>query len=275
MLASPSERGLRSDLVRYSHLIYQKGWVANHDGNLTARARAGRIVATPTSVSKGDVDDEGLLVVDERGERVAGRTQPFSELVLHLAIYAARSDVQAVVHAHPPYATAMACAGVGLETPFMPEAVVSLGERIPLVRFAAPRTPEYTASLAPYLPLYDAVLLENHGVLAWGSTLKQAFLRLELVEHLARIATLAQPWGGVQPLSQDVVATLLQARRRAGLGPEARGVDAPRPTPALPRSAPPAAPFIAASARSSDAVPRDELVQVIAEELGAVLREQS
>ena len=100
------ERALRGDLIRYSRLVYDKGWVANHDGNLSARVRADRIVCTPTSFSKGDVSDDTLLTVDGTGKRTSGTTRPFSELALHLAIYDARPDVSAVVHAHPPFATA-------------------------------------------------------------------------------------------------------------------------------------------------------------------------
>src|SRR5690606_1835638 len=232
MMAAP-ERTIRNDLVRYSRLVYDKGWVANHDGNLTGRAERDRIVATPTSFSKGDVDLDSLPVVGTEGTQVAGHTRSFSEIALHLAVYAARDDARAVIHAHPPYATAMACAGVGLNRPFIAEAVVSLGPQVPLVPFAAPRTPAFTASLEPFLPYYDAVLLENHGVLASGDDLEQAFLRLELVEHLARIATHARSWGGVRPLPDTALGPLLAARKKAGLGPEARGLE----TPATPAAA--------------------------------------
>lgn len=216
-----TEHQARRQVLEVSQLLWERGWVANHDGNVTARPAAGRIVATPTGVSKRKVDADSLLVLGEDGRKVQGRLRPFSERGLHVAVYRARADARAVVHAHPPHATARAASGHALPC-FLPEAVVSLGPEVPLVPFAPPG-PEAEAALEPFLPRYDAVLLENHGALAWGDDVEQAFLRLELVEHLAKIAYLAVATGGVRPLPEPVVARLLDARRRAGLGPEGRG----------------------------------------------------
>ena len=124
----------------------------------------------------------------------------------------------AVAHAHPPAATGLACAGSRLlERPFLAEAVVSLGACIPTVPFAPPGAAA-VAALAPFLPATDTVLLANHGVLAWGADLEQAYLRLELVEHLARLALEAERAGGLRPLPEAALPALLEARRRAGLG---------------------------------------------------------
>ncbi|MBT8492672.1 MAG: class II aldolase/adducin family protein [Deltaproteobacteria bacterium] len=215
MRASRRDRG---DAVRYARALHERGWVANHDGNITARVSPGCFLATPTGTSKADVDDANLLEVDDQGKRVSGSSRRFSEVNLHLAVYAARSDVGAVVHAHPPYATALACSGNNLiETPFIAEAIVSIGPSIPLVPFAVPG-PAAAEALRPHLDRVDAVLLASHGVLSWGPSIELAYLRMELVEHLARIATLAQAHGGVQPLSKDAVDKLLAARAKAGLG---------------------------------------------------------
>ena len=209
---------LRAEVVRYSQAMHRSGWVANHDGNITVRLTADRFLATPTATSKADVTEANLLETDGSGNRVAGTSKRFSEINLHLAVYQARADVIAVVHAHPPFATAIACSGANLiEKPFIAEAVVSLGPEIPLVPFAMPG-PDAVAALAPFIGRVDAVLLANHGVLAWGQNVEQAFLRLELVEHLARIATHAQAAGGVRPISSDRLAPLLAARAGAGLG---------------------------------------------------------
>jgi L-fuculose-phosphate aldolase len=175
-------------------------------------------VATPTATSKRLVDRASLLVVDRDGNRVSGTTRRFGEINLHLAVYGARDDVGAVVHAHPPNATAIACSGARLiERPFIAEAVVSLGASIPTVPFAPPG-PEACRALAPHLPVVDVVLLANHGVLAWGADVETAFLRMELVEHLATIAIAAQSIGGVRPLPEAAMAPLLEARANAGLG---------------------------------------------------------
>jgi L-fuculose-phosphate aldolase len=223
---------LRRALLRYTDLVYRKGWVANHDGNLTCRMGPDRVLATPTALSKGDVKEGDLVVVDGAGTKVSGKRRSFSEMALHLAVYRARRDVGAVVHAHPPYATAMAVAGLGMDQPILAEAVVSIGPRIPLVPFAMPKTPAWVQGVESHAVEYDAVLLQNHGVMTWGTDLEQAFLRMELVEHLAQITHHSMAFGGPKTLDAAQLGPLLESRRKAGLGPVARGVKtAPRPAP--------------------------------------------
>jgi L-fuculose-phosphate aldolase len=230
-----NQRSLRDAVAAVAVRLHTRGWVANHDGNVTARLGAGRFLATPTGTSKAAVTATGLLVVDEDGKLLSGGGKPFSELGLHLTIYKNRPDVAAVVHAHPPAATGLACAGSPLlERPFIAEAVVSLGPSIPTVPFAAPGAPA-CAALAPFALAHDAVLVANHGVLAWGEGAEQAYLRLELVEHLAQIALHAERAGGVQPLPDAALAPLLEARRKAfpslpTPGPRAVVACAPSPT---------------------------------------------
>jgi L-fuculose-phosphate aldolase len=150
----------------------------------------------------------------------------FGEIGLHLAVYERRPDIGAVVHAHPPYATAIASSRENpIELPFIAEAVVSLGPRIPKLPYAQPGTAAREA-LAPWCELVDAVLLGNHGVLAWGKDCETALLRLELVEHLAKIAVTAAALGGVEPLPASAIQPLLAARAKAGIGRAAdRAVD--------------------------------------------------
>ena len=212
-----TEHRLRREVAATARLLWERGWVANHDGNVTARLSGGLFVSTPTAVSKRLLSAEHLLVMDARGRRVRGALRPFSERGLHLTVYRLRDDVGSVVHAHPPHATAFAAAGRSLPC-FLPEAVVSLGPEVPLVPFAPPGE-EAEGALEPFVGAYNAVLLENHGVLSWGDDPEQAFLRMELVEHLARIAWLAEPLGGVRALPGELLEQLLQARRRAGLEP--------------------------------------------------------
>lgn len=201
--------------------LHARGWVANHDGNVSCRGEGGRFLASPTAISKRDVRPEMLVEVDAEGKVVAGGRRVFSEMALHLAVFGARPDVRWVVHAHPPHATAWAVAGESFwDAPFLAEAVVSLGEQIPLVPYAAPGSS--VAGLVHHIETADAVLLGNHGVLTVGPDAETALLRMELVEHLARIAALARPLGGARPLPAEDVARLLEARRKAGLGPGAR-----------------------------------------------------
>lgn len=211
-----------AELVRYAHAMHRAGWVANHDGNLSVRVGEDRYLASPTARSKADLTLDSLLVVDGDGTVLVGRSRPFGEWPLHRRCYRERPDVAAVVHAHPPHAAAFACAGVELPDVFVPEAVVSLGARVPTARFAVPQGESGADPLDDVLASHDAFLLASHGVMAVGTCLEQAFCRLELVEHLARIAAAAMPLGGVRPLPAEAVADLLERRRRAGLGPEAR-----------------------------------------------------
>lgn len=254
-----SEAKQRALLVDYSGRLHSRGWVANHDGNLSSRLPDGRFLATPTAFSKAEVTPDSLVIVDAAGAVVAGRQRVFSEIGIHLALYAARPDVAAVVHAHSPHATALAACGRGLEV-FLPEAVVSLGPSVPLVPLAAPG-PAAVAAITPFAPLYDAVLVAGNGLFAWGDSVEQAYLRAELVEHLCRIALLALPIGGVKPLPATLLPALLESRRKAGLGPEARGIKAPV-----------AAPPVSPPASSVPAVAADQLAELIRQELSAALR---
>ncbi|MDP3278016.1 MAG: class II aldolase/adducin family protein [Deltaproteobacteria bacterium] len=207
------ESRARTELVRHGVALWTKGWVANHDGNLSARVSDDRLVCTPTATSKRDLDERHLVVTDTSGAQISGSKKPFGELNIHLAVYRARPDIAAVVHAHSPYATALGASGRELAC-FLPEAVVSLGARVPLAPLAAPGPGAVTA-IEPLIAKFDAVLVQANGVWAWGVDVEQAFLRLELVEHLACIAHHAQSWGGPQPLPQDMLERLLEARRKA------------------------------------------------------------
>ncbi|RMH44830.1 MAG: class II aldolase/adducin family protein [Deltaproteobacteria bacterium] len=248
-----ADRRQADAVVEVARALHARGWVANHDGNVTVRLGADRYLATPTATSKAKVTRDSLLVVDGEGKRVSGRTRPFSEINLHLAIYAARTDVGAVVHAHPPHATALACSGSDLlARPFIAEAVVSLGPAIPTVPFAPPG-PAAARAVAAVARDVDAALLGNHGVLTWAADVELAYLRMELVEHLARIAIAAQAVGGVRPLPADAIGPLLAARARAGLGAAAdRAAAAQSP-----------APVASASTDALAAIVREEVLRAL------------
>lgn len=215
---------LRAAVAATSRHLHAAGWVANHDGNITVRD-GNRLIATPTATSKRLIQERDLIEVDMKGA-VIGSGKVFGEIGLHLAVYERRPDVGAVVHAHPPNATAIASSrGNPIEVPFIAEAVVSLGAKIPKLEYAQPGK-DAVAALAPWCELVDAVILGNHGVIAWGKDVETALLRLELVEHLAKIAVAAAALGGVEPLPASALQPLLAARAKAGLGRAAdRAVD--------------------------------------------------
>ena len=209
------EEQLRKEIVDYSHRIYAKGWVANHDGNLSVALGGNRWLCTPTAVSKGDITPEMLIVVDEKNAVQQGTRKVFSEIALHRAIYNARPDINCVLHAHPPTATGFAVANVALGDAFMVEPVVSLGKEIPLVPFFAPNDSQLLSALAKALQHADVVMLANHGLVSVGGSFEQAFLRMELVEHLAKIALVAKQVGGIVPIPKNIVDGLVSKGRPA------------------------------------------------------------
>jgi L-fuculose-phosphate aldolase len=264
---------LRTAVAATSRALHAAGWCANHDGNVSARD-GNRFIATPTATSKRLVADKDLIVVDTKGA-VIGAGKAFGEIGLHLVVYEHRPDVGAVVHAHPPCATAIASSrGNPIETPFIAEALVSLGPKIPKLAYAQPGEPA-RAALAPWCELVDAVLLGNHGVIAWGKDCETALLRLELVEHLAKIALAAAPLGGVEPLPESALQPLLAARAKAGIGRAAdRALDTSAQllgkTPAVVACAP--APHSPVATIPAGGEPPRALAQVVREEIVRALR---
>jgi L-fuculose-phosphate aldolase len=216
--------------------------VANHDGNVSVRLGRDRFLSTPTAVSKADVDESMLIVVDAAGKVVEGTRKPFGELDVHLAIYRARPDVQAVMHAHPPHASAFGVAGVSLEVAAMPEVLVSLGAGVPTVPLALPKSAALLDGVTQAARSSHAFLVAGNGAFAMGADLEQAYLRLELVEHYAKIVHLARQLGGVKELSTEQRQKMLEARAKAGLEPPgaaaAPAVTATVPSPAAPVVAP-------------------------------------
>jgi len=267
---------LRVQVAELARQLHAAGWVANHDGNVTARDGA-RFLATPTATSKRLIGERDLIEVDARGQ-VRGHGKVFGEIGLHLVVYERRPDVGCVVHAHPPSATAISASpGNPIERPFLAEAVVSLGPRIPKLPYAQPGDAARDA-LAPWCELVDAVVLGNHGVIAWGADPEQAFLRLELVEHLAKIAIAAAALGGVEPLPEAAIAPLLAARAKANIGRAAdRAVvtapqlaaDSPRPVVACAPA--PHSPVPTISPGGASHAPA-ELAQVVRDEILRALR---
>lgn len=204
----------------------QKNWVANHDGNITVKVGGDSFLSTPGARSKGSLIEEDLVEVNAEGKVISGKGSGFSEMAVHLRIYRQRPDVQAIVHAHPPSATAVGCANQEMVTWAIPEAVVSLGPGVPLVGLTLPNSEDLWSELDPLLPHYDAVMVAGNGVFSWGSNLEQAFLRLELVEQLAHVFMLSLPLGGPRILRFEQVAQLLEKRKAVGLG---RPADPARP----------------------------------------------
>ncbi|MBK9170668.1 MAG: class II aldolase/adducin family protein [Bryobacterales bacterium] len=211
-----TEREYRQDIVDVGKLVYQKGWVAANDGNLTIRLDDERILATPTGVSKGMMHPDDLIVVDMEGNKIHGKRERTSEINMHLTVYQLRPDVRSVVHAHPPVSTGFAAAGRPLNLGLLPEVVIGLG-CVPLAAYGLPGTPELTEPMLPLIPKYDAIMMGNHGTVCYGADLMQAFFRMETVEHFARITLVAELLGGPNVLPRAEVDKLLDSRTRYGV----------------------------------------------------------
>jgi L-fuculose-phosphate aldolase len=210
---SKPEQTHRDDIVRVCHLIHEKGWVAMNDGNVSVRVDADRILCTPTAVSKGFVQLDDLIVVNMDGDQVEGMRECTSEILMHINIYSLRPDVRSVVHAHPPVATGFATAGRALDKALLPEVIIGLGA-VPLASYGLPGTPALSEGMRPFIPNYDAMLLENHGCTTFGCDVWQAFFRMEVVEHFARITFVAEMLGGAKPLPREEVEKLFASRER-------------------------------------------------------------
>ena len=210
------------DIAAVCRRLYDRGLIAGQDGNVSVRLGSGRILVTPAGLSKVDVTPEDLVELTADGRPVTGGHAASSEVGMHLRIYQERPDVRAVVHAHPPVATAFGVVGRDFMDAVLPEAIFHLG-RVPLVPFAMPGTPALGEAMAPFLADHDAFLLASHGATTIGPSLRLAHQRMESLEHAARILHAAAQLGSTRPLRDEDIAALRRAREAARAGWEADG----------------------------------------------------
>ncbi len=207
---------LKNDIIEVGKRTYARGYVASNDGNISARIDKDRVLITPTGVSKGFMKVEDLVIVDFNGKVVSGSKKPSSEVFMHIQVYKDRPDVNSVCHAHPPYATGFAVAGIPLDKCILPEVIVALGS-VPLIEYGTPGTEEFYKPVVKLLKDYDAFLLANHGALTIGKDVLNAYHKMETIEHFAHIAFVAQQIGYVKTLSPDQVKKLIDLREKFGI----------------------------------------------------------
>ncbi len=207
----------KAQILEIGRRIYQKGFVAANDGNITCRIADDVILATPTGVSKGFMTEDMLVEMTLDEEIIKqGAYAPSSEVKMHIRAYKENPDIMAVTHAHPPGATAYAIAGIPLDKPILTEPIVLLGS-VPVARYGTPGTHEVPDSIAPFCTTHNAVLLANHGALTWGKDLLEAFYRLESVEYYAMIMMYTENiLGKANYLSRAQVEPLLETRAKLG-----------------------------------------------------------
>jgi L-fuculose-phosphate aldolase len=208
-----TEAACRRDLVRYGKWLYRLGFTPGSSGNLSVRLSPDCILATPTGCSKKLLGALDAVVVDRQGNHLSGSRKVTSEIGMHLAIYQMRGDVKAVIHAHPPIATGFACAGRALDEPLCAEAVMTLG-KVPLAPYATTGTDHLARSLRPFIPDHNAILMANHGAVTYGESLLDAFLKMETLEHFAKICLVAEQLGTPRLLQTEAIGQLLQAKEK-------------------------------------------------------------
>ena len=211
-----SETQLRADIVEVGRRLYARGYTASNDGNISVRLDGGRLLMTPKSLCKGFMEPSMMCITDLDGRKLAGERDPSSEMQMHLEVYRQRADVNAVVHAHPPIATAFAVAGIPLDRAVLAEVVTTLGS-IPIADYATPSTKALPDAVRKYIKAHDGMLLANHGALTVGSDVFSAYFKMETVEHFAHISFIARMLGGERLLPRDEVLRLQGLRGMYGI----------------------------------------------------------
>ena len=220
----PTDREAVEEILEIGRRMYAKNYVAANDGNITCMVSPSTLWTTPAGVSKGYMTEEMLVKADLDGHILQGTWKPSSELKMHLRVYRENPELTACVHAHPPAATAFAVAGIALDRPILPEAIVQLGV-VPVAPYAAPGTQEVPDSIAPYCRTHNGVLLANHGALTWGTSLMQAYMRMESLEYYALLTMYTGSiLGQASELSREQVDRLVETRSRLGIGTGGRPV---------------------------------------------------
>lgn len=203
------EDQVRQKICEVGKKIYDKNFVASSDGNISARIDGNRFLITPTNVSKGNLKEENLSLIDMNGHLLSGEKQS-SEYKMHLEIYKKRNNVNAIIHAHPVYSTAFAVAGMGLEEYVLPEVVATIG-LIPLVKYKTPSSQALAELVSRTAVNFDAMLLENHGLVVCGYDLWGTYYKLERVEHAFKVIYYAKMLGKVQHISGENVEEIFKA----------------------------------------------------------------
>lgn len=207
---------LRSAICEVGKLCYSKGFIVGADGNLSARTSDGTVLITPAGAMKGFLQPEQIAHIDMQGRVLDDGPRCSTEAGIHLVSYRERPDVRAVLHCHPPHAVALTLAGIDMQIPLIPEIIVTIGG-IPTAPFATPGTDELPDSIRSIVRCSDTVVMQNHGSVTLGVNLLDAFKKLDMLEHTAKILWLANCVGTVKPLTPEAVAKLLDTRRKLGI----------------------------------------------------------
>ncbi|GAB4364391.1 MAG: class II aldolase/adducin family protein [Calditrichia bacterium] len=202
---------IQQQIIEIGRKIYEKGFIVAAEGNISHRLADDRILTTRRGVCKGELTPTDLVVVDLEGNPVEEGPLPSTEIGLHLEVYRNRPDIQAVLHAHPPYVISLTLAGFSLDQPYLPESALVLG-RVPTAPYGRPSTQQVAESIRPFIRKTDVILLQRHGSLTVGKTLSEAFYKLEILEHTAKVVWLARQLRHFLPLDRIEVQELMKLR---------------------------------------------------------------
>jgi L-fuculose-phosphate aldolase len=210
-----NEYKLKEQICEIGRRVYARGFAAANDGNISFRLNGKEVLCTPTMICKGFMMPEDLCKVDYEGKQLAGTRKRSSEILLHLAVYKHRPDVQAVVHCHPPHATAFAVAGVPIPKCVLPEVEVFLGE-VPKAVYETPGTQKFADTIVPHLKSSNTIILSNHGTVTFGPDLEKAYWNSEIIDAYCRILILSKQLGNVNYFTQGQTKELLDLKKRLG-----------------------------------------------------------
>lgn len=210
-----NEYKLKEQICEIGRRVYNKGFAAANDGNITIRLNDKEVLCTPTMVSKGFMKPEDICKVDMEGKQLAGTRKRTSEVLLHLAVYKTRPDVKAVVHCHPPHATAFAVAREPIPKCILPEVEVFLGE-VPMADYETPGTHRFAETIIPYVKDCNTIILANHGTVTFGPTLENAYFNTEIIDAYCKILILARQLGSVNYFTEQQTKELLDIKKRLG-----------------------------------------------------------
>lgn len=218
---SDGDKAARREMCEIGRRIYARQFAAGNDGNLSCRLSDETFLCTPTLVCKGFMKPGDLCIVDLTGRQLSGKRPRTSEVLLHLEVYRHDPAVRAVVHCHPPHATAFGIARVDLPSGILPEVEVFLGV-VPRAAYETPGGPDFASTVRPFVGRANTVLLANHGTVSWGPTLERAYWNTEILDSYCRILLLAQQLGHVERLPEPKVRELLDLKERFGIDPDPR-----------------------------------------------------
>jgi len=215
---------IKKEICAIGKKIYDKGFAAANDGNISYRVGENQVLCTPTQICKGTMKPDDICMVDMSGKQTAGRKKRTSEVLLHLEIYKLDPQIKAVVHCHPPHATAFSIAGEEIPTCILPEVEVFLG-RIPTAEYETPGAQNFADMIRPHVGKAKITVLKNHGTVSWAESLERAYWWAEILDAYCRMLVIAKQIGRVERISEPKVEELLDLKERFGLGVDNRRME--------------------------------------------------